>query len=192
MMMPLSRERHSRTATLLSPQNAWKADVRQSRRVNEDYSIRSSCHLTRAMVPALRKLLRRTLPSRFTLFRTTRRFFSSLLSELPVMRRPFLFLMPSNTCYAQTSFSWLLAIPLPSATLHVQHSHLCKQEHASMGRCPPAQNSQSPYDPAASSQRPGTAAVSPCSVAPGRKSPAGPGKGLGAAGGCSRLPARTI
>ena len=144
------------------------------------------------MVPALRKLLRRTLPSRFTLFRTTRRFFSSLLSKLPVMRRPFLFLMPSNTCFAQTSFGWLLALPLPSATLHVKHSHWGQQEHASMGRCPPAQSSLSPYDPVASSLRPGTVAVSPCSVAPEHKSPAGPGKGLGAAGGCSRLPARTI
>lgn len=53
--------------------------------------------LTRAMVPALRKLLRRTLPSRFTRLSTTRRFFSSFVSWFPVMRRPFLFLMPSNT-----------------------------------------------------------------------------------------------
>ena len=52
---------------------------------------------TRAMVPAFRKLLRRTLPSRFTLFRTTRRFFSSLVSWFPVIRLPFLFFIPSNT-----------------------------------------------------------------------------------------------
>ena len=79
---------------LIPPTAASRPDVLQGSSVGKigtETSVR-----TRAMVPALRKLLRRTLPSRFTLFSTTRRFFSSFVSWLPMMRFPFLFLMPSE------------------------------------------------------------------------------------------------